>query len=53
MTKEQFEREFDYRIAMNIANSMKNQNIINNEDYRKINKFFIKKYNPPIGQKTS
>ncbi|MDR1240263.1 MAG: hypothetical protein LBK29_00055 [Oscillospiraceae bacterium] len=49
MTKEQFEREFDYQILMNIANRMKKEEIIDSKDYRVINEFFLKKYKPPIG----
>ncbi|MDR1364737.1 MAG: hypothetical protein LBJ32_03810 [Oscillospiraceae bacterium] len=50
MTQEQFKRELDYQISMNIANRIKKEGIINGKDYKVINEFFIKKYKPPIGQ---
>jgi hypothetical protein len=49
MTQEQFQREFDYQISMSIADSMKNEGIINDKDYKIFNEFFLKEYNPPIG----
>ena len=49
MTKEQFEREKDYRISKAVAKSILSQNIINKEDFRKINNLLIDKYKPMIG----
>ncbi|EYE87180.1 hypothetical protein Q428_14795 [Fervidicella metallireducens AeB] len=48
MTKEQFEREKNYRISIAIAKSMLSKNIIDEDDFEKIKKMFIDKYRPAI-----
>mgnify|MGYP005952744075 CR=1 len=49
MTAEQFEREKNYRISVNIAKEMLSKAIIDKSDFRKINKLLVKKYNPVVG----
>lgn len=48
MTKEQFEREKNYKISIAIAKSMLSKNIIDEDDFEKIKKMFIDKYRPVI-----
>jgi len=48
VTKEQFEREKNYRISIAIAKSMLSKNIIDEDDFEKIKKMFIDKYRPAI-----
>lgn len=49
MTKEQFEREKNYRVALSIAKAMLVRGLINEKDYTKINTKLIAKYCPVFG----
>ncbi|MGI6121373.1 MAG: SHOCT domain-containing protein [Saccharofermentanales bacterium] len=49
MTKEQFEREKNYRAALSIAKAMLSQGLISAREYGKIDTILIKKYRPPLG----
>lgn len=49
MTKEQFQREKNYRVSISIAKVMLSRNLINEKEYNKINIMLISKYNPVIG----
>ena len=49
MTREQFEREMNYRAAMNIAKEMLRRGFIDAKDYAKIDAAFKRKYKPVIG----
>jgi uncharacterized membrane protein len=49
MTKEQFEREKNYRVALSVAKTMLARGLINEKDYAKINAKLIKNYNPVLG----
>lgn len=46
MTKEQFEREKNYRSAMSLAKSLRNQKVISEEDYQKVDAFMMAKFQP-------
>ncbi|MCX7904156.1 MAG: hypothetical protein N2486_06560 [Caloramator sp.] len=52
MTKEQFEREKNYRISIATAKLMLSKNIISEEDFEKIKMLLIDKYKPIIGSLT-
>lgn len=49
MTKEQFEREKNYQVAMAVARDMQRRALITEKEYRKIRISFQKKYHPVIG----
>ncbi len=49
MTKEQYDREKNYRISLSIAKTMFNRGLINDKDYQKIVAMLIAKYNPVWG----
>ena len=49
MTKEQFEREKNYRVALSITKVMLARGLINERDYAKINTKLIVKYRPVFG----
>lgn len=49
MTKEQFDREKNYRISLAIAKTMLNRGLINDKDYQKIIAMLIVKYKPVWG----
>ncbi|MCE5235837.1 MAG: SHOCT domain-containing protein [Clostridiaceae bacterium] len=49
MTKEQFEREKNYRVALSIAKAMLARGLINDKGYAKINAKLIAKYRPVFG----
>ena len=50
LTTEQFNREKNYYIALAIAKSMLLKRIIDDADYKEIDKMLIEKYNPVIGK---
>ncbi|MCX7903055.1 MAG: hypothetical protein N2486_00945 [Caloramator sp.] len=52
MTKDQFEREKNYRVSISIAKLMISKNIINEDDFEKIKMLLIDKYKPIIGSLT-
>lgn len=49
MTKEQFERESRYRVALSVAETMLREGLITEDDYRIIDTIFIEKYRPLFG----
>ena len=49
MTKEQFEREKNYRVALSVAKAMLSRGLINDRDYAKINSKLIAKFRPVFG----
>jgi len=49
MTKEQFEREKNYRVALAIARSMLSKKIINEYDFQRIDTLLIDKFKPVFG----
>jgi hypothetical protein len=49
MTKEQFEREKNYCVAVIIAKRMLKEGIITKEDFNKLLLIFVQKYRPVIG----
>lgn len=49
MSEEQFNREKNYRVALVIAKSMLAKEIIDKNDFKKIDKLLIKKFNPIVG----
>lgn len=49
MTKEQFEREKKYQTALAVARSMLRQNVINEEDFLRIEARLKEKFNPVLG----
>jgi len=49
LTDAQFQREKNYRAALAIAKEMLLKRLIDKNDYTKIKKLLINKYNPVIG----
>jgi len=49
MTKEQYERERRYRVAVSVAVTMLKKGLICEDEYRIINERMIDKYNPLFG----
>lgn len=49
MTKEDMRREKMYQTTMYIVRKMLYDGIISNEEYSRIDKIFLKKYNPIFG----
>jgi transcription initiation factor IIE alpha subunit len=49
LTAEQFEGEKNYRVAIWIAKTMLSKGLINDKEYKKIDKMFIAKYRPILG----
>ncbi len=49
MTREQFEREKNYRVALSVAKAMLACGLINERDFAKINTKLIVKYRPVFG----
>lgn len=49
MTKEQFEREKNYRVSIVIAKVMLSKNLITKYEYNKIDSMLIEKYKPILG----
>lgn len=49
MTKEQFEREKKYQAALAVARSMLRQNVINGEDFLRIEARLKEKFRPVLG----
>ena len=49
MTKDQFEREKNYRTSLAIAKNLVTRGIISEKDYRKIDTMLTKKFRPLLG----
>ena len=47
--QEQFEREGNYRIALNIMKTLLKKGLLNESEFRKANQRLIEKYNPVWG----
>ena len=47
--QEQFEREGNYRIAMNIMKTLLKKGLLNESEFRKANQRLIEQYNPVWG----
>jgi hypothetical protein len=53
MTKEQYEGELNYRIAMNIADNMLKKGLITKREHVKMSRFFLEKYKPILSSLTA
>ena len=49
MTQEQFEREKAYRVTLSIANSMLQNGLITDQEYKKIDIMMLEKYRSLLG----
>ncbi|MBZ9633330.1 SHOCT domain-containing protein [Clostridium sp. FP1] len=49
MTQQQFQREKNYRVSIAIAKVMLSRKLITDQEYSKIDKMLITKYNPVFG----
>lgn len=49
MTKEQFEREKKYQAALAVARCMRRENVINGEDFQRIEAWLKEKFRPVLG----
>lgn len=49
LRQEQFERESNYRIALNIMKTMLKNGLLNESEFRKANQRLIEVYNPVWG----
>ncbi len=49
MSKEEMRNEKLYQTTMHIARKMLNVGIISEEEYRRVDKIFLEKYNPVFG----
>ena len=49
MTDKQFNSELEYQLCRSIINQMKNENIITEQEYKKIDTKLIDKYTPIFG----
>lgn len=48
MTKEQFEQEKRYYVALSVAKAMLHQGVIDETEYRAINALLLQKFHPII-----
>jgi len=53
MSREQFESEKNYRVALSIAKAMLSKGLISTQEYSAINTMLIAKYSPIIGSLTA
>ena len=49
MTKEQLDREKNYRVSLTVAKNLLNKGIITEKDYRKIDTMLVQKHRPIFG----
>lgn len=49
MTDKQFNSELEYQLLRSIINQMKNEDIITEQDYKKIDTKLLRKYEPIFG----
>lgn len=49
MTREQMTRELDYRVALGIAENLKQQDVLTASDMRRIEQKLRQKFSPPWG----
>ena len=52
LTKEQLMRELRYRLALNIAENLKRQDVLSSADIRRIEQILRQKFSPPWGALT-
>ena len=50
MTEEEFNREKNYLLAMRMAKKMLEAGIVTTDEYRRLDKLFLDKYNPVLGR---
>ncbi len=50
LTKDQYERECNYRLAAAIMKTLLGRGILTKEEYRRADKRLVEKYNPVWGQ---
>ena len=50
LTKDQYERECNYRLAAAIMKTLLVRGILTKDDYRRADKCLVEKYNPVWGQ---
>ena len=49
MTREQMTRELNYRVALGIAEKLKQQDVLSSSDMRRIEQKLRQKFSPPWG----
>ena len=49
LSREQFERETSYRLALSIAKALLGKGLLTKEEYRRADEGFVKKYRPVWG----
>ena len=49
LAREQFEREGNYRIALNIMRMLQKKGLLNESEFKKANQRLIEQYNPVWG----
>ena len=50
MTEEEFNREKNYILTMRMAKKMLEAGVITTDEYRRLDKLFLDKYNPVLGR---
>lgn len=50
MTEEEFNREKNYLLTMRMAKKMLEAGVITTDEYRRLDKLFLDKYNPVLGR---
>ena len=50
LTKEQYERECNYRLAVTIMKTLLGKGLLTNDEYRRVEKRLVEKFNPVWGQ---
>ena len=49
LTDKQFDSELNYRIRINIMNKLLKEQLINDQEYKKIDEILLNEYNPLFG----
>lgn len=49
MDNEQFEAELRYRLALSLARSLRNRELVTAEEYRQMDAMLLQKYQPILG----
>ena len=49
LTDKQFDSELNYRIHINIMNKLLKEQLINDQEYKKIDEILLNEYNPIFG----
>ena len=50
LTKDQYERECNYRLAVTVMKTLLGRGLLTKDEYRKADKRLVEKYNPVWGQ---